>query len=408
LNIASDHDSEDSLTEEDDNIDLPSMLVEPPAYVRREIETIEGGGISFSTSQRPSVRRTSTALSRLSSSIPSDRSSVHYASASTMSTLASSSSLPSTASHIENSTQENTNPPFLWGDVTRRPKHKATGENQSLMVLVRHIILAEIFTGRASQQFSSVLWPDLHDELALNRLIGDIWRERRAVRSEENTRVGYGLLPTELPIPAEARQLRDSIGEWRSHSIMKIRSLVAGHYQLESSSSKNAELVEKLLHGYNFICQDYRKPDKLRFLASIIIKSIGETFFGKKRHGTGLYDASWEYFRPLPDTIVIISCTQIYHAISEYSSGQRKAARFEGDEMELVYKTLHVAWHEQSSERRKRILTMLFNRIQDYMGLNKQEHNPRHIISIPNPYKDRTDDLDELEAEQEASEGETE
>jgi hypothetical protein len=132
---------------------------------------------------------------------------VHYASASTLSTLASSSNLPSTASHIENSTQENTNPPFLWGDVTRRPKHKATGENQWVMVSVRHIILAEIFTGRASQQFSSVLWPDLHDELALNRLIGDIWRERRAVRSEENTRVGYGLLPTELPIPAEARQV---------------------------------------------------------------------------------------------------------------------------------------------------------------------------------------------------------
>jgi len=110
--------------------------------------------------------------------------------------------MPSTTSHIENSTQENTNPPFLWGDVTRRPKHKATGENQSLMV-----ILAEIFTGRASQQFSSVLWPDLHDELTLNRLIGDIWRERRAVRSEENTRAGYGLLPTELPIPAEARQV---------------------------------------------------------------------------------------------------------------------------------------------------------------------------------------------------------
>lgn len=75
------------------------------------------------------------------------------------------------------------------------------------MVLVRHIILAEIFTGHASQQFSSVLWPDLHDELTLDRLIGDIWRERRAVRSEENTRVGYGLLPTELPIPAEARQV---------------------------------------------------------------------------------------------------------------------------------------------------------------------------------------------------------
>jgi len=74
----------------------------------------------------------------------------------------------------------------------------------------------------------------------------------------------------------------------------------------------------------------------------------------------------------------------------------------------VVYKTLHVAWYEQSSERRIGIRTLLFNRIQDYMGLNKQEHNPRHIISMPNPYKDRTDDLDELEAEQEASEREAE
>jgi hypothetical protein len=47
LNIASDHDSEDSLTEEDDNIDLPSMLVEPPAYVRREIETIVSSSCIF-------------------------------------------------------------------------------------------------------------------------------------------------------------------------------------------------------------------------------------------------------------------------------------------------------------------------------------------------------------------------
>jgi hypothetical protein len=46
------------------------------------------------------------------------------------------------------------------------------------MVLVRHVILAEILTGRSSQRFRCVLWPDLHDELALSKLIGDIWRER--------------------------------------------------------------------------------------------------------------------------------------------------------------------------------------------------------------------------------------
>jgi hypothetical protein len=40
------------------------------------------------------------------------------------------------------------------------------------------------------------------------------------------------------------------------------------------------------------------------------------------------------------------------------------------------------------------------------MGLNQQEHNSTHIVSIPNPYKDRTDDLDELEAGQEAEEEE--
>lgn len=75
------------------------------------------------------------------------------------------------------------------------------------MVLVRHVILAEIFTGRSGQRFNSVLWPDLHDELALSQLIGDIWREQRAVHLEESMRVGHSLTSTELPIPAQARQV---------------------------------------------------------------------------------------------------------------------------------------------------------------------------------------------------------
>jgi len=75
------------------------------------------------------------------------------------------------------------------------------------MVLVRHVIYAEIFTGRASRQLNSVLWPDLHDELALSQLIGDVWREQRAVRVKENMRMENRSTPTELPIPAEARQV---------------------------------------------------------------------------------------------------------------------------------------------------------------------------------------------------------
>jgi hypothetical protein len=63
-----------------------------------------------------------------------------------------------------------------------------------------------------------------------------VWREQRAVRVKENTRMENRSTPTELPTPAEARQvsrqdphlqtifianksyawLRDSVGEWRS------------------------------------------------------------------------------------------------------------------------------------------------------------------------------------------------
>jgi hypothetical protein len=54
-------------------------------------------------------------------------------------------------------------------------------------------------------------------------------------------------------------QLRDSIGEWRSHTMAKIRSLVAGHFHFESASARSIRLVKELLHDYNFICQDYQK-----------------------------------------------------------------------------------------------------------------------------------------------------
>ena len=67
--------------------------------------------------------------------------------------------------------------------------------------------------------------------------------------------------------------------------------------------------------------------------------------------------------------------------------------------MIAVYKNLHTAWYEQSPERRTRLLTLLLDRIQDYVGLKPEEYDPKAIASIPNPYKNRMDDLDELEAE---------
>ena len=66
--------------------------------------------------------------------------------------------------------------------------------------------------------------------------------------------------------------------------------------------------------------------------------------------------------------------------------------------MIAVYQNLYTAWYEQSPERRTRLLTLLLDRIQDYVGLKPEEYDPKAIASIPNPYKNRMDDLDELEA----------
>jgi hypothetical protein len=117
--------------------------------------------------------------------------------------------MPSDPPVFEDNLQEKIKSRFLWQDVTRRPKHKATGENKSLMEVVRHLLHAEIFTGRAGQRISSILWPDLHDELALSQFIGDIWKEQRAARVEENIRIERNLIPTEFPIPEEGRQVCD-------------------------------------------------------------------------------------------------------------------------------------------------------------------------------------------------------
>jgi Domain of unknown function (DUF6532) len=53
-------------------------------------------------------------------------------------------------------------------------------------------------------------------------------------------------------------QLRDSVGEWRSHTMSKIRFLVASHYNFGPTSDDIAKLAKMLLHDCNFMCQDYR------------------------------------------------------------------------------------------------------------------------------------------------------
>jgi len=65
-------------------------------------------------------------------------------------------------------------------------------------------------------------------------------------------------------------------------------------------------------------------------LASIIIKSIAETFF------LGKSDTDPGYIMRQRSGSASGRC-QIYHAIYEYSDGQRKAIKFEGDDMEAVY-----------------------------------------------------------------------
>ena len=62
--------------------------------------------------------------------------------------------------------------------------------------------------------------------------------------------------------------------------------------------------------------------------------------------------------------------------------------------MIAVYKNLHIAWYEQSHQCWTRPLTLLLDRIHDYVGLNPQEYEPDFDTqSIQN----RMDDLDELE-----------
>jgi Domain of unknown function (DUF6532) len=43
------------------------------------------------------------------------------------------------------------------------------------------------------------------------------------------------------------------------------------------------------------------------------------------------------YFEGLSDNSVIIVCTMIYHALTEYASGDKKTMKFEGKDVECEY-----------------------------------------------------------------------
>jgi hypothetical protein len=125
--------------------------------------------------------------------------------------LQSTPSLPSTpsGSSLSGAIENGAKFPFLWRNIARRPNYKAVGENKLLMSEVRHVMQATILTGKTTGNghFNIPLWPDLHHELALSELIENIWRERRAIRVEEDRGMGRSEMPTELPIPEEARQV---------------------------------------------------------------------------------------------------------------------------------------------------------------------------------------------------------
>lgn len=116
-------------------------------------------------------------------------------------------SIPSDSPNgAEANANKNTIPVFLWHNVPRRPQFESTSENKDLFRRVKFMLWARIFTGEASRQVRSVLWPDIYNEMALSKLIGEIWREQRALIVQDETNQEYR--PSEQPAPQEARKVR--------------------------------------------------------------------------------------------------------------------------------------------------------------------------------------------------------
>jgi hypothetical protein len=59
-------------------------------------------------------------------------------------------------------------------------------------------------------------------------------------------------------------------------------------------------------------------------------------FYGSSGSSFGIawYHTTSKYFTSLPATVVIIACTQIYHAISEWTTGTHKMAKADNEDIE--------------------------------------------------------------------------
>src|ERR1700722_10815453 len=112
-----------------------------------------------------------------------------------------------------------------------------------------------------------ILWPDLLEELP---------------HVQENIMTERNLMPTEFPLLEEGRQVRGGDP-----------NLITDARYLQDFSFNNDSIGNRADPARNCSLQ----------AASIIIKSIAETFFGKKRYGPELYHATKESFkfRPLPN-----------------------------------------------------------------------------------------------------------
>ncbi|KAN0069844.1 hypothetical protein V8E54_012150 [Elaphomyces granulatus] len=322
------------------------------------------------------------------------------------------SSLVSTPSDTPNDTDalnanENGVPGLsLWYSVTRRPQFQSTSENRELVRRVKFMLWARIFSGQASKQARSVLWPDMHNEMGLSRLIGDIWREQRLLMLQNDTNQEYH--PSEQPVPEEARKLRDSFGEWRSHILQKVRDAVATHYDFCAPGVDGSELAGKLLEDDNFICKNYLEPEKLRFYADIIMITVARIFYGVpgSSYGIARYHATSKYFTSLPAIAVIIACTQIYHAISEWTTGHRKTKRVDNEVIEVIYRRLYAAWYAQHADRQAKLSEMQLRQIKARAGVDLKQPSCPQSDSIPpckyTKYRNSLDDLQEEEEEAEA------
>jgi Domain of unknown function (DUF6532) len=74
--------------------------------------------------------------------------------------------------------------------------------------------------------------------------------------------------------------------------------------------------------------------------------TVAQTFYGTpgSSYGIARYHATSKYFASLPAIVIIIACTQIYHAISEWTTGHRKTKKVDDQAIEgMLYVPLYFA-----------------------------------------------------------------